>query len=505
MNASADSGRTLKKILAWLFLLIAAVYLLSSPGLPYVETGNQFHVSYNLLQRGRLETSAEQGKKIYHDGRAYDYHGLANVLLMLPVAAFDKYALGNQTLKPTLFAVFLASLTGVLTGAFTGLIFFLILIHWEIKTTRAVLATLCLAFLTLLYPYSGNNYEGNLDTLAILGAFFSISKYFENQRAKELVFAGLFAGISLLCRELSLIIFGVFALALLRESLIKKNMKPILFFILGAAPFIFLWGYYNHARTGAFYLSAQMVEVMLGEGKVPRYGLLSGLWRLTLSPSEGMLIYSPVLVYSILGIRRFWQSKKCEVSLILSISILTLLAVAKTIPPQGICSWGPRYTLEITPLLLLPLAFWLDKDGLRVVHRRIDFIVVALFSLSIQLSGTLTHWLARHAYVLWKQKQDHSWFHFTSAQWWDSFQTLLINGWNACFGHWAHLNNPGYAPATSALSLQTAQTLFVWWVRVLHMGVSPWVIVGYLFVSMALIGVAVWKLTAILTRPETAG
>jgi hypothetical protein len=248
----------------------------------------------------------------------------------------------------------------------------------------------------------------------------------------------------------------------------------MLYFFFGLSPFVALWGYYNWLRTGYFYLSAQVVDILGGEGNPPIGNIAVGLKSILFSYKTSMFCYSPILVLSILGWRQFIAKRKWESSLCLAVVVSFLLATAK-LKIDFPWSWGPRYLLEIVPIMMLPLTFWLWKDNHKRGASRISFIVLALYSLLIQLAGTLTGWYARAPRV----------FDFGLCQWCDSVRTLLINLSNLLFGKFFYIENPGFFPHLSDATFYMSSTLFTWWNRLIFMGASPILIGLYIFVSGA--------------------
>ena len=243
----------------------------------------------------------------------------------------------------------------------------------------------------------------------------------------------------------------------------KKEVAKILGLILiGIFPFLILFGYYNWVRTGSFYLTAFMATMLSGKWlyRAPTGNIVVGLKGLLLSKGGSIFIYSPILILAMLGWKRFYQDKKTECFFILSIVILWISANAKMGEWFGFWGWGPRYTLAITPLLVLPLAFWLSSGSAQNRIKKYSLIFVGGFALLIQLSGTLTHWHARLGYLLDRKGENTFLFTAKYSQWWDSVKTLFINLWNLVLGSFLYVENPGYHQTTSKASRHTAKRLY---------------------------------------------
>jgi hypothetical protein len=75
-----------------------------------------------------------------------------------------------------------------------------------------------------------------------------------------------------------------------------------------------------------------------------------------LSPSRGLLIYSPVFVVSCIGMAMIWREPGQLLLKNLSLApFLTLIVVAKWVNWWGGHSYGPRLMADVTPILCLYL------------------------------------------------------------------------------------------------------------------------------------------------------
>lgn len=260
------------------------------------------------------------------------------------------------------------------------------------------------------------------------------------------------------------------------------------------------WGYYNWLRTGHLYLSPIASGIMSGRWSqlAPKQSIMFGLRGLLLSKGGNIFAYSPILLLSMFGWKVFFKERKKECIFILSIIILFLLANSKIPKWYGLWCWGPRHTLEITPLMMLPMGYWFSANGIQNKFKKSFFIIISIYSLLIQLGATLTNWHSRLGYVLYNKGRHALLFTVQYSQWWDSVRTLFINLWNLVFGSFLYLNNPGYCPTISEANLYASKRLFTWWYRLVFMGVSPLLIASYVILSI----VAMYILTRCIMRNE---
>jgi len=483
--------RRLFKFKLCLFLLVFTIYLFFSSGHPWIEADHQLLVSRSLIRNYSLSIGNPNYGFSFkgRDGRYYDPHGLANALIMTPIAIIELVANKVLDLDMGQFISFLGNLTGIIASSLACLVFFLILFLLGRPLKICFFTTLCAAFLSIIFPYATGNYEGNLNMLFILSSLYFLLRFSKEKKILHLIYGGLFAGLTIITRDFSWLFLFWVILFISWFSFKKNDFRIGAVFILTILPCLSLWGYYNWLRTGKFYLS---VVAMLNlsdkfaQGS-PTNNIIFGLKGLFLSSGASIFVYSPILVFSLFGWKEFFQKKKKECILIFSIVVTFLLANAKIRSWFGLWGWGPRYTLEITPLILLPLGFWLTTDRLKNKIKRYTFILICAYSLLIQLAATLTNWHARLGYLLARKGGDAFLFTARYSQWWDSIKTLMINLWNLMFGAFLYLENPGYELRISDASLYTSKTLFTWWNRLLFMGVNPFWIGVYFAVTLVII------------------
>jgi len=74
------------------------------------------------------------------------------------------------------------------------------------------------------------------------------------------------------------------------------------------------------------------------------------------SPGWGLLLFSPVLVLTILGIPRFFKRNKLKSAFLLSLPWLYLIGMSHHPLWWGTWNWGPRQVNPVLPLFILPIA-----------------------------------------------------------------------------------------------------------------------------------------------------
>jgi hypothetical protein len=104
----------------------------------------------------------------------------------------------------------------------------------------------------------------------------------------------------------------------------------------------------------------------------PTGDLGEGLLGLTISTGKSVLLYSPPLVLAIWALPWWWRTRRAEAAVTIAVCAAVLLASAQLRSWHGDPAWGPRRLTPILPLLLEPIALWLDVrvDGARRRARR---------------------------------------------------------------------------------------------------------------------------------------
>ena len=126
----------------------------------------------------------------------------------------------------------------------------------------------------------------------------------------------------------------------------------------------------GNAAGGEPYRSAYWVQT-LGADHMFSGSVLTGLAGLTVSPSRGLLVFTPLAVIAFFGAIRVWRTRPAElrtrkeqeaVLLVRYVSVavvVTILVYAKYLVWWGGHGFGPRYLTDLMPFLSLLLGLGL--------------------------------------------------------------------------------------------------------------------------------------------------
>lgn len=222
-------------------------------------------------------------------------------------------------------------------------------------------------------------WQHGVSQLMLAAALFCLVRGLKDERWA--LWAGLFLGLATLSRYINAISVVFLSVFYLRRFGLKGFSKYI---ALGLVPLSLLL-IYNHTYFGSFAnqgYAGQIFKYWLG----PFPGGFLGEW---FSPSKGILTYSPIFIFSLLGMWLFLR-KKSEVreglfGWISTLVIIHSLVVGKWVHWFGGWAFGYRMMVDMTPYLVflwIPLvksAWWGKVKNW--------FWAAAVYSVAVQLMG----------------------------------------------------------------------------------------------------------------------
>lgn len=161
--------------------------------------------------------------------------------------------------------------------------------------------------------------------------------------------AGFLAGWAVLTKALNfaLLPFLFLPIALDLRSLlpVRKRMANVVAWGAGLALSLGLWLAFEIARFGRPFASYS--------GQNFNHPVLDGLWRLTVGPNKGLILYFPLALLSFAGIVWLIRSEESRgTGLAIGGSLLTLLVLSSAWWAwDGTGGWGPRFLVPVIPLL----------------------------------------------------------------------------------------------------------------------------------------------------------
>ena len=245
-------------------------------------------------------------------------------------------------------AIFLTIITSLI-----GFIFLYKLLYYFNKNKREnFVIVLMFMFATHAWFYAKTFYaEPYIATFLIISYYYFITR-------KEILIPCFIMGIIFLMKTVSILFYFIFALYLVAN----RRFKDLILFsipIMVAASLLLLYNYILFKDV--FYSPIGYV-----------YGdIFSGFFKMFFSLKRGLLIYSPFLIFGLIGFYHFYEYEKKDLNfnIVNSKAIFTLLLFivyilfisSQNIDWTNVDVYGARHAAPVTPLLSIPLIFWRKK------------------------------------------------------------------------------------------------------------------------------------------------
>jgi len=281
-------------------------------------------------------------------------------------------------------------------SALAVVLFYKLLAFTKIEEYYRILLSLAFIFGTLMFSYSGVINNHTAAAVSLLAGFYFLCYSRFNKSVKAVIASGFFFALAGTFDLPSFVFMALFAVLLL----VRKQYRFCLWYITGALlPLIFHFSF-QYQITGDF-LPQYMHKGVYNwpgspHGKGGHRPLWSVyLWRMTLG-NRGLLMYTPLLLFSMLGLglqlRKFKQKFWLEAAFTLT-GILVILALYAIRGPRdfGGQAYGFRWLIIIIPLLFFFTAFIFENRHRSTWFRSvllIVFLIVLVYSVYVAFLGT---------------------------------------------------------------------------------------------------------------------
>ncbi len=294
-------------------------------------------------------------------GHRYSRTGLTQPLLEAPFyavgAVVDSAVSGKKNWTFRLEGLYLynAFMTAVAAAALFGLVFMR-------RGSRGWALVIALLFgcASIAWPYSKAGMETTAMALVCVAFFMSVWAS-RSRRPLAYACAGFATGAMAASKPYMLVVVPALAVLLwegLREMPSRDRRRCVL---LATAPLL-IWlvaiAWYNWYRTGSItdFRNPYREQAPLS---APFNAL--GLF---LSPGKGLLLFSPLALLGLVGLRQLWIEDRFLATAI-GVAVLANTAVIALTPFWSDETWGPRYLVPVAGLLILPVAWW-ARPGWRI-------------------------------------------------------------------------------------------------------------------------------------------
>jgi len=328
----------------------------------------------SLLVRG--STAVPQALETQNFYGKFDLHGqprapypAGQALLAVPYLW-----LGRETLlrlpglpKDTIVSLYLeafaATLSSAVFAAGAMAFFFLLLRRMALNLRDSLLLTVCVAFGTLLLPYSGYFFSEPLSALLLTSAAYFLSDLKTVSTRTQAALVGIILGFAGWVRPTMFLAVAVFLLAIVvRGAAHRWKLAAMTALPAAVSGLSYLaWNKYLFGRAFEFgYPEMAEFGKHLNTFQTPFYVGLAGF---LLSPGKSAFLYSPLLVLAILGIPSLWKQDRGLATLCVGLPITYLLFYMRYTQWEGGYCVGPRYLLPSIVVCCLAVAPLLQSQA----------------------------------------------------------------------------------------------------------------------------------------------
>lgn len=267
----------------------------------------------------------------------------------------------------------LALITAALIASLSTLLLFSVLRRLGHSPRRALFFSLIYAFATCVWSVGSRGlWQHGPGLLFLTGAFDCLL-------SGSPAWAGLLLALAVAARPTNI----VFALPLVLYVWRHRRRSLPLFIVLAGAVAL-LVAVYSAAYLGKPLAFGQAYRGMGFSGNV-----VTGLAGLLVSPSRGLFVFTPILLFSLAGGFLAWRREREPLYRHLTVGALFHLALYASWPMWwGGVSFGYRLLLELIPVLILLLAVAWKHVIVKRPALRAAFGVVLVFSLYVQYLGS---------------------------------------------------------------------------------------------------------------------
>ncbi|HEX2831483.1 MAG TPA: hypothetical protein VHW00_00620 [Thermoanaerobaculia bacterium] len=345
-------------------------------------------VQYQTLFLNPIEKVAAQGRPetafwMLHrpDGRILSLYPVVVPVLVAPLyvpAVGYLHARGWSDARLDHVAKVMEKLAASFLASLSAALLYLLLLR-RTKPSIALLLTVAYAFGTTTWVISSQAlWQHGMAEVLLIGALLMLTGAATAPRALA---AGLLLGLLAGNRPPDLILAGLLGIYGLYWAG-RRRMIPLL---AGSALSMGLVLLYNFHAAGNILGGYGVV----GNSHFFQYDILRGVAGLLVSPTRGLFVFSPFLLFLLLAWRYLPRSREERfLTLAMAIGVAIHLVLYAKVDWRGGLSWGPRYLTDLLPFLLwmlVPVVAALRGAG------RIAFVIAVAVSIVIEAIGAFSY------------------------------------------------------------------------------------------------------------------
>jgi hypothetical protein len=373
-----------------IFGFFLGFYLLVARG-PITETDGT--VNFMTIRAIAEEKSLAISCSIYEEyitvGRNQNCYGKYDVgmaFTAVPLYLLARSLAGSMPDNPDLITPHRLAVSTInqIATALTCALLYILALHLSGSRRLAVELAFLFGLATIAWPYATSFFSQPLvGALLLLALVLVIVK--DPPANGYLLAAGAALGWACVVRSDTIPLVGLISLYTLFKCKQKQSWRTAIYratlFALPIVAGILLYFFFNWWRFGVITQSGYE-----NEGWTTPF--LFGLYGLTISPTKGILFFSPLILIALIGLPRLWQKGFApEVLLAISLFVAQLLIYSAWWGWGGGWVWGPRFLVPSLPFLMIGLIPWLSNQSPRY---RLPFLILLTISFFVQIIGGMT-------------------------------------------------------------------------------------------------------------------
>lgn len=370
---------------------VFALYMATSSREPaWGDARGMWEAATRLVTEGAISIQTRWPEDIPagRDGRYYGITPIGTSLVHVPGAAIAQlgHALASRfdvVVRPLATHVGPSALGGLACA-----LLFLLLRDLGIRRRAASACAAILAVATTTWVYARMPYSEIAQMACFVGLFRALIRVTAVPTRREAIWLGIWAGCLVNTKYVfALAVVGATGMIVWHYRTRRAELiRVVVWAIASGAPFVALALAYNAARWGAFTATGYEPYLRMYFGG----SALDGAAGMLVSPNKSVFLYSPPLVLAMIGLP----------AAVRAVPRLGLAMVATVVPVfivyctyrswSGEYAWGPRFFVWAVPVLLVPLAWFLDAA--RTWWRRSIVVAVIAWGIAVQLLGAALYW-----------------------------------------------------------------------------------------------------------------
>jgi hypothetical protein len=397
LNRQLHLSRT-ASIAVKLFFILLCVYLVTMKTVVASDTFATDYLPWLMIRQHTVSMDyvkpSENDYRFYpHNGHYYSTFPPGTAFIALPIYLIPSLFINTPS---DVTMGLLAKVSASLMMALAAVLLFLIAFRLSRNRKTAIITALVFALGTNVFAMTSQmmlNFTGAILFLT-LGTYFLVKG---NSKPIYLVGAGFafaYAGFCQLSSLVFLLVFGLYVLL--------RRRRDLSWYILGALPVGLILMLYNFVAFGSPLRNGEILAssfILKGSWQVPAH--MSELWSTPVgrglagslfSPSRGIFVFSPVLLFAFVGLYMVWRLRGNLTVLAYGFigSCLAILIASLWYDWFGGNGFGYRVTLGTLPFLCLLLVPAVP----RILSRKPLIALFALllaFSVFVQAIGYISY------------------------------------------------------------------------------------------------------------------